>query len=199
MRTTLRQRLWMAALVAVAGVAWRLTLVAGQPSPKSASVRIVQAGQPSGGSPGKKGATYYALEGQTTRLTTSFVDGTKAVAERSVDGNLGTRLEDTHGNEINRFKVDRMDGVNNVLQYSPFGGVPVLAQLEPTVRQTLDWSNQQSHRLYQDRVLSGTRLEWKDGMMRRAGAPPANDARDDDRDVRAIETQWANGLIARTV
>jgi hypothetical protein len=199
MRTTLRQRLWMAALVAVAGVALRLTLVAGQPSPKSAAVRIVPAGQPIGGSPGKKGATYYALEGQTTRLTTSFVDGTKAVAERGVDGNLGTRLEDIHGNEINRFKVDRMDGVSDVLQYSPFGGAPVLAQLEPTVRQTLDWSNQQSHRLYQERVVSGTSLEWRNGLMRKAGAPPANDDRDIDRDVRAIETQWANGLTARTV
>ena len=196
MRTTLRQRLWIAALIAVAGIAsWRLTLVAGQPSQKSAAVRIVPAGQPIGGNPGKKGATYYGLEGQATRLVTSFVDGTKAVAERGVDGSLDTRLEDIHGNEINRFKVDRMDGVNDVLQYSPFGGTPVLAQLEPTVRQTLDWSNQQSHRLYQDRVLSGTRLEWKDGMMRKAGAPPAND----DRDVRAIETHWGNGLTARTV
>jgi hypothetical protein len=74
-----------------------------------------------------------------------------------------------------------------------------LAQLEPTVRQTLDWSNQQSHRLYQERVVSGTSLEWRNGMMRNAGAPPANDDRDNDRDVRAIETQWANGLTARTV
>jgi hypothetical protein len=196
MRTTLRQRLLIAALVAMTCVAsWRLTLVAGQPSQKNAAVRIVQADQPIGGIPGKKGATYYALEGQTTRLTTSFVDGTKAVAERGVDGNLVTRLEDIHGNEINRFRVYRKDGVNDVLQYSPFGDAPVLAQAEPTVHQTLDWSSQQSHRLYKDRALSGTRLEWQDGMMRKAGAPPA----DDDRDVRAMETQWANGLSARTV
>src|SRR4029077_17288258 len=91
MRTTLRQRLWIAALVAVACVALRLTLLAGQPSQKSAAVRIVPAGQRAGGNPGQKGATYYALEGQTKRLTTSFADGTKAVAERAVDGNLGTR------------------------------------------------------------------------------------------------------------
>jgi hypothetical protein len=199
MKATLRQRLWTGALVSVACLAsWRLTVLAGQPPQKSAAVRMAPASQPVDGGPGKKGATYYALEGQTTRLTTSFVDGTKAVAERGFDGDLVTRLEDVSGNEINRFKVHRVDGVNDVLQYSPFGSAPVMAQPDPTVRQTLDWSNQQSHRLYQDRVLSGTRLEWKGGMMRKAGAAVTNDA-EIERDVRAVETQFAHGYTARTV
>jgi hypothetical protein len=194
MRTTLRQRLWIGGLVAVTCLAsWRLTLVAGQPSQKTAAVQMVPAGQPIRGNPGRKGATYYALEGQTARLVTAFEDGTKAVAERGVDGDLVTKLEDAHGNEINRIRIG-----HDVLQYMPFAGTPVMAQTDPSVHPTLDWSNQQSHRLHRDGVASGMRLEWKGGLMRKANAP-ANDNGGTDHEVRAIETHWTNGLIARTV
>jgi hypothetical protein len=74
----------------------------------------------------------------------------------------------------------------------------VLARAEPTVRQTLDWSNQQSHRLHRDGVAAGTRLEWKNGLMRKANAAQTSDG-DNDREVRAVETHWAKGLTARTV
>jgi hypothetical protein len=196
MRTTLRRQLWIAALAAVTCLAsWRLTLVAGpQPPQKSGAVKIVPPGQPAGGSPGKNGATYYSLEGQTTRLITAFEDGTKAIAERAIDGGVMTKLEDEHGNEINRFRV-----VNNTLQYLPFAGAPVMADADPTVHPTLDWSNQQSHRLHRDGATSRTHLEWKGGLMRKAGGAPASDDSVADHDVQAIETHWANGMTARTV
>jgi hypothetical protein len=197
MTTTIRMLQWCALVVALAGLAsWRLAGAgAGPQSPQTSAVRIIPAGRPAGGAPGQKGATYYALEGRTTRFTTHFTDGTKAVAERAIDGDLETRLEDAQGNEINRFKVERGDGINDVLRYRPYGGTPVLAQPDPAVRQTLDWSNQQSYRLYRDRVASGTRLQWKGGLMRGGNAVPG----DNERDVREVETQWANGLVARTV
>jgi hypothetical protein len=131
-------------------------------------------------------------------LTTSFIDGTKAVAERGFDGGPVARLEDAYGNEINRFRVARVDGVNDVLQYMPLGGAPVMAQADPAAHHTLDWSNQQSHRLHQDGVAAGTRLEWKGGLMRKAGVPAEGDS-ENDRDVRAVEAQFANGYLARTV
>jgi hypothetical protein len=199
MSRILRQLQWCAAALAILLVAWwQHTTLAGQRAPDSTAVRTLAAGQPVGGDPGKKGTTYYALEGQTTRLTTSFVDGSKAVAERTFDGDITTTLADAQGNEINHFKIDRVDGVHDVLHYRPLGGAPVLAQADPAVRQTLDWSNHQSHRLYQDRVTSGTRLQWKGGMMRAPATAPASDG-DNDREVRALETQWTNGLAARTV
>jgi hypothetical protein len=195
MRTIFRQQLWIAALVAAVGLAsWRLTLTAGQPAQKSAGVRVVPAGQPIGGDPGRKGATYYSLEGQTARLITAFEDGTKAVAQRGVDGDVTTTLEDAHGNEVNRLRVG-----HDVVQYTPFAGTPLMAQTDPLVHPTLDWSNQQSHRLHRDGATSGTRLEWRAGMMRKTAARPASDDGDTDHDVRAIETHWANSLTARTV
>jgi hypothetical protein len=199
MMAILRRMLWLVPIVAaLCLVSWRTTQGAGQSSVKSMPVQIVRGGQPAGGDPGQKGATYYALEGQSIRVTTSFTDGTKAVAERVFDGDIRTRLEDAHGNEVNRLATDHVDGVNDVLQYHPLGGTPVLARLDPAVRQTLDWSNAQSHRLHRDQAVSGTPLLWKGGLMRAAGAAAAIDS-DTDGDARAVETQWANGLVANTV
>jgi hypothetical protein len=197
MTTILRRMLWTTALVALAGLASsRLTLVAGQPPQKADAVRLVAPGQPIGGSPGKKGATYYALESQSSRFTTLFVDGTKAVAERGVDGDVVTKLEDPAGNEINRVRIDRNDGSHDVVQYlRPTGGV-VQALVESHARPTLDWANRQSHRLYQDRVVSDVGLQWNDDLIRRAGATEKDE---EQTTVRSVETQWTNGLSARTV
>ena len=125
------------------------------------AVKIVPNGRAIEGNPGEKGATYYALESQTTRFTTRFHDGTKAVAERSADGNIQTKLEDVAGNEINRFNVG-----HDVLMYLRPSADPVQAVPDPGVHITLDWSNRQSHRLHEDRVVSGAGLEWRDGLMR---------------------------------
>lgn len=196
MSTIIRTLQWCAVVVAVAGLAsWRLTIVAGEQSPGASAVRTVPAGQPAGGDPGKKGATYYGLEGQTIRFTTTFLDGTKAVAERGVDGDVQARLEQADGNEINRLRVDRNDGANDVVQYVLPKGDSVQALIDTSVRPTLDWANRQSHRLYQDRVVSAAGLEWREGLMRRAGVT----AKDEEHEqVRVVETQWANGLSART-
>ena len=85
----------------VVGIAHRAALRAAQGN----AVKIVPNGRALEGNPGEKGATYYALEAQTTRFTTRFHDGTKAVAERRADGGIETKLEDIAGNEINRFKA----------------------------------------------------------------------------------------------
>ena len=160
-------------------------------APQGNAVKIVPNGRAIEGNPGEKGATYYALESQTTRFTTRFHDGTKAVAERSADGTIQTKLEDLAGNEINRFNAG-----HDVLMYLRPSADPVQAAPEPGLHVTLDWSNRQSHRLHEDRVVSGAGLEWRDGLMRHAGAR----AKDEERSVvREAEAQWANGLSARTV
>lgn len=196
MTTILKRRVWTGALIAgICLASWRFAPLAGQPRQNSADVRLVAAGQSVAGNPGQKGATYYALENQTSRFTTSFLDGTKAVSERGVDGDIVSRLEDASGNEINRLRVDRSDGVNDVVQYLRPTAKPVQALVDAQVRPTLDWSNRQGHRFYQDRVVNGAGLQWNNGLIRRAGATDTDLEQDV---VRSVETQWANGLSART-
>jgi hypothetical protein len=196
MMAILRRMLWIIAVVVLAALGtWRLTLVAGQPPQKRADVHLVSPGQPIGGNAGQKGATYYGLESQTSRFTTLFLDGTKAVAERGADGDVLTRLEDASGNEINRIRVDRNDGAHDVVQYLRPTGEVVQALVESQAKPTLDWSNRQSHRLYQDRVTAGAGLQWNDGLIRRAGATE----KDEEQSlVRSVETQWAKGISAKT-
>jgi len=166
-----------------------------QPPQRNDEVRIVPNGQRAGATPGQKGATYYALEGQATRVTTSFADGTSATAERSFDGDIVASLKDVVGNDINRVRVDRKDGTNDVVQYLRPSEEPVQALIDPSVRPTLDWSNRQSHLLHRDKVGSGAGLRWKGGVMRPDRAAPEEDEL---ATVRSMETVWPNGLSART-
>jgi hypothetical protein len=197
MTTRIRKAQWAVAVVAVMGLAsWRLSGAREAPQTRTgAPVHTVATGQRTADDPGKRGATYYALEGQTTRFISDFVDGTRAIAERGVDGDVQTRLDGADGNEINHLRVDRRDGNNDVVQYGVPKGDSVQALIDTGVRPTLDWANRQSHRFYQDRVASAAGLEWRDGLMRRAGENTKDDA---DQQVRTVETQWANGLSART-
>jgi hypothetical protein len=195
MKTTSRQRLWVAAAAATVGLAsWRLTLVAGPQPQSSTAVRTVPNGRPAGGNPGEKGATYYALENQTNRFTTVYTDGTKAVAERGLDGDIVTSLNGKDGSDINRVRIDRVDGVNDVVQYIRPSAAAQQVLLDGHARPTLDWLNRQSRRFHQDHAESIAGFQWRDGLMRRAGPQD----KDDDRDVRSVETQWANGLSAQT-
>jgi hypothetical protein len=192
----LRRMLWILAVVVVAGLGtWRLTLVAGQSPQKNADVRLVAAGQPIGGHAGQKGATYYGLESQTGRFTTVFLDGTKAVAERSVDGDLLATLHDPSGNEINRVRVDRNDGAHDVVQYLRPNGDVIQGLIDAQAKPTLDWLNRQSHRIYQDRITPTTGLQWIDGLIRRGGATEKDE---EQSVVRSVETQWTNGISAQT-
>ena len=192
MKNTLEARA-LFRFAAIAVMPFSLIVIAHRTAVRAAqgnAVKIVPNGRAIEGNPGEKGATYYALEGQTTRFTTRFLDGTTAVAERSADGNIQTKLEDVAGNEINRFNVG-----HDVLMYLRPSADPVQAVPDASVHTTLDWSNRQSHRLHQDRVVSSSGLEWREGLIRHASAT----ARDEERStVREVETQWVNGLSART-
>ena len=174
---------------------WRTaSLRANPPAQGTTAVRTAPVGQRLGGNPGQRGATYYALEGQASRVTTRFADAV-AVAERTFEGDLITQLTDVHGNELARFKVDRIDGVNDVLQYSPRAGKPVQSFSEPGVRPTLDWTNHQAYSLWKDRVESDVSLEWQDNLMRRKRAA----RRDVHKETVELHTEWASGLSSRTV
>lgn len=158
------------------------------------AVRTIQGGQRLGGSPGQRGATFYALESQTTRLTTRFA-GAVAVAERGLDGHVQTTLSDLGGNEIGRFTLNHVDGTNGVLRYSSVSGKSIQALGDPSLRPTLHWVNRQAYSLWKDGAdAGGASLEWQSGLMRPRGAP----GRDLDRDIVELHTEWANGLTART-
>jgi hypothetical protein len=158
-------------------------------------VRIVPNGQRAGAEPGQKGATYYALEGQATEVTTVFADGMIASAERSFDGGIVATLRDGNGSEVNRVRVERTDGLNDVVQYLRPSEEPLQALIEPGRRPTLDWSNRQSHLLHRDGVVSSAGLRWKDGVMRPDRSTPEGDEL---ATVRSVDTLWPGGLRAKT-
>lgn len=60
------------------------------------------AAEPLRQNPHEKGATYYALEARTGRLTTRFSNGHEAIAERDMSGSVRTVLRDHSGNELAR-------------------------------------------------------------------------------------------------
>jgi hypothetical protein len=178
---------------AIAVPAWRAQpLRASQPVP--GAVRTAPAGVRLGGKPGQKGETYYSFEGQSVRHTTRYIDAI-AVAERSVEGDFVTRLSDLQGNEVAQFRVDRIDGVNDVVQYSPRSGKPLRAFTDAVIRPTLDWSNHQAYSLWKDGVNSDTVvIEWKNQLIRRRGASP----RDDGKEFVELQTDFAGGFSSKT-
>ena len=188
---------------AIAVTEWRTEPVRANPAASQAvgasqtapgTVRTAPPGVRLGGNPGQKGETYYAFEAQSVRHTTRYVDAI-AVSERSVEGDFVTRLSDLHGNEIAQFRVDRIDGVNDVVQYSPRAGKEVRAFTDAAVRPTLDWSNHQAYSLWKDGVTSdAVPLEWKNQVMRRRGAG----LRDEAKQFVELQTDWAAGFSSKT-
>lgn len=182
----------------VRGIVLALTMgaVAAVPlAQQNMPVRTIAAGQRLATNAGVKGATYYSLESQTTRLTTRFGDAV-AVAERGLDGHFQTRLTDLSGNEVARFKVGRIDGATSALQYFSAADKVMQAYSEPSVQPTLDWANQQAYSLWRDRIDSGgTQLEWQGTLMR----PKGSTGRNVEHEILELETEWANGLTAKTV
>jgi hypothetical protein len=128
-------------------------------------------------------------------VTTTFADGTSAVAERSVDGDIVATLHDRFGGDVHRVRVDHKDGPNDLVQFLRPTEPTVQALVDPSVRPTLDWSNRQSHLLHRDKVKSGAGLHWKNGVMRPDRAEPEEDEL---ASTTSIETVWPNGLSART-
>jgi len=82
---------WLAfvGVVLVAGTwSWPKSSAVVRAAQGNPPVQIVPPGQRQVGNPGEKGATYYGLEAQTTRLTTKFRDGHVAVTERGLRTNV---------------------------------------------------------------------------------------------------------------
>lgn len=168
---------------------------------KSDAVRIVPNGQSASGTPGQKGATYYALERQSARVTTEFLDGNVAIAERGLDGDITTHLRTAFGLEINRVRVNRKGGgAGDAVQYIRPDTDPIQAVVDSDEETppTLDWLNRQSHNFYRDNVTTGANLRWRNGSIRKAGAANDDNVADEAQTVRTIETVWANGLSAKT-
>ena len=156
------------------------------------SVQMVQPGQKQVGNPGEKGALYYALEGQTTRLTTKFKSGHVAVTERGRTGNVTTTLRDVGGNQVARLNVNRVDGGHDLVHYEPSDAAAFQAISDPNVvKPTLDWSTKQTYHLKKG---GSDNLVWDQGMMRSSKKAKI----DVEADVTEVETQWADGLTANT-
>jgi hypothetical protein len=123
-------------------------------------------------------------------LTTKFRDGHAAVTERGLVGEVRTTLRDSAGNDRARLRLNRIDGGHDMLNYEPNAGAPFQALSDPAlVKPTLDWATRQAYGLVKD---GSDNLVWDGGTMRRKGAA----RRDVDREVDAVETVWANGLVA---
>ncbi len=157
-------------------------------------VKSVPAGQRLRTNTGQKGATFYALESQTTRLTTTFADAT-VIADRSLDGSFVTRVIDAGGNELGRLRAERIDRTTHAVHYTGASGKVIQVYTDPSVQPTLDWANQQAYSLWKDRVDGGdaSALEWQASYLRPKGSAP----RDLQRDIQELETKWVNGLSAK--
>jgi hypothetical protein len=198
--TTLRRMLWLALIAAAIAVAsWRPQPVVAAPPPAAGAVRTAPAGHRVGATPGKKGATDYWLESQTTRLTAKYSDGTMAVTRRGTDGNFETNLSDRAGGEVARFTVNKVGvdagDADAVLHYTPRSGEAVHAYGETSIRPTLAWANTQVYSLSKDAPSSASGLEWRNGLMRRRGAA----SRDVERQLSELHTEWSGGLSVRAV
>lgn len=158
------------------------------------AVRILPAGERLGRNPGEKGATYYALAGRTRKLTTRFAK-VVAVAEAGVDGDIHTSVHDANGRELGHLMVNHLDAARDIVQFTTDTGERFQALGEPGVKMTMDWANRQAYSLTTDGVDPGEPdVEWRGGLIRRRGAP----ARDLDRDILSLETEWDEGLTAVT-
>jgi hypothetical protein len=185
---------WLSILVVVlvAGAwAWPRSGSVVRAAQGNVPVQMVPAGQKQAGNPGEKGATYFGLEAQITKLTTKFHDGHVAVTERGLLGDVRTTLRDPDGNDRAQLRLNPIDGGRDSVRYEPSGGASFQTLSDPGAgRHTLDWATRQTYGLAKD----GTdNLVWDGGTMRPRGAR----RRDVDADVSEVETVWANGLVGR--
>ncbi len=142
--------------------------------------------------PGDRGATYYWLEGLARKVTVRFPDAT-AVTERGADGMIRTRLADNAGNELATFQVGRVGSGADALEYRPSGRSAVVAARRADVHPTSAWAGRQAYQLWKDgQRRDGAALEWRNGLMRRAGAPTRNL----DDETQRIATEWPDGVTA---
>jgi hypothetical protein len=87
--------------------------------------------------------------------------------------------------------VNRIDGGHDMVSYERSDDQRFQALSDPNVvKPTLDWAVRQVYSLVKD---GSDNLVWDGGAMRRRDAP----RRDVDREVEAVETEWANGVTAK--
>ena len=147
---------------------------------------------------GDRGATYHSLEREATRVTTRFADAV-AIADRTVDGQLSTRLTDLAGNDAVAFRVHHVDANSDSLEFTladePARGARHAAR-RSGLRPTLDWSNEQAYSLWKDRgALDRSSLEWQDTLMRPTGAQKRNLS----GTALQTDTEWRGGFSATVI
>ena len=147
---------------------------------------------------GDRGVTYHSLERQATRVTTRFADAV-ALANRTADGQLSTRLTDLAGNDMVTFRVHHVDADSDSLEFAMADrpGAPARhAARRAGLRPTLDWSNEQAYSLWKDRdALDRSSLEWQDTLMRPAGAAK----RALGGSVLQTDTEWQGGFSSTVI
>jgi hypothetical protein len=144
---------------------------------------------------GDRGATYHSLEREAMRVTTRFADAV-AIANRTVDGQLSTRLTDLAGNDMVAFRVHHVDAQTDSLEFTLADRPARHAARRSGLRPTLDWSNEQAYSLWKDRdALDRSSLEWQDTLMRPAGAASRNLGGSPVR----TDTEWRGGFSATVI
>ena len=141
--------------------------------------------------PRDRGATYEWLESQATRVTVRFPD-VVSISERTAGPDIKTRLTDLVGNDLATFKVNRVDAMNDVLEFRSTEAAEIRPTRRTSARPTLDWASRQAYSLWKDRATGASQLEWQDGLLRPRGAL----RRDLDGDISELHTEWANGQTA---
>ena len=185
----------LALLAGSAGSVWRVKAQSGTGKQPVSVQALAGPIQPAPVTAGDRGATYHALEGQATRVTTRFADAI-ATADRAPDGHMSTRLTDLAGNEVATFRVHHVDAGSDSLEFALPDRTPMHAARRPGVRPTLDWSNQQAYSLWKDRGAIGrAALEWQDTLMRPVGA----EKRDVNADALQTDTAWLGGFSASVI
>jgi hypothetical protein len=185
----------LALLAGSAGSVWRVRAQSGPPARQAPVQSLNTRIPPASVTAGDRGATYHALERQAARVTTRFGDAV-AIADRTLDGQLSTRLTDLAGNDMMAFRVHHVDAESDSLEFTLADRPDKPARhaaRRSGLRPTLDWSNEQAYSLWKDRnALDRSSLEWQDTLMRPAGAQKRNPI----EAALQTDTEWQGGLSA---
>ncbi|MGE0041048.1 MAG: hypothetical protein AB7H88_15975 [Vicinamibacterales bacterium] len=143
-----------------------------------------------------KGATYNGLEGQATRVETTFDDAV-AVNERRADGGIRTRMTDRLGNDLGTFVATRDAAAGTWLEFRAPGAPLVRAPGRAELAPTLDWAARQAYAFVKDGVnqaagVPGSSVRWRRNLVR----PDRAGLADIDAHIVEVRTEFAGGLTA---
>ena len=188
----------LALLGGSAGSVWRVRAQNAPPSRQTPVQTFTDRIPPTSITSGDRGVTYHSLEREATRVTTRFPDAV-AVADRTLDGQLSTRLTDLAGNDIVSLQVHHVDGESDSLEFSLADKPDMRARhaaRRSGLRPTLDWSSEQAYSLWKDRdALDHSSLEWQDTLMRPTGAQK----RALQGAVLQTDTEWRGGFSGTVI